>query len=297
MNVLSMVMGFLLIFACTFTLSLRKAALTKSVESTYQAHVIASRKILSSYESLCYDRMRGEQKKSAPNENTVNEDENTESEEKKSVFINSECARLNLWPLLQDGKEKQLLLYETTAQLLRCFYAQNLLKEQPRLEYQILDAIIDSGKAALKDPNLAHLSLEKLAIKGNVKQLYPLQTVYYRMLRGTKKQSGYPSLVDYFVIENKETHICLHHASYPMLCALFGEKIAPFLQHEIHESKVPLLPERIREICSQNGRIGLSDEFLNMLDLNSSRHHLSGQKTLIEEDADVCLKQRVYLPS
>jgi hypothetical protein len=294
MNILPTVMGLLLIFACTFTLSLRKATLAQPVEKTYQAHIQASRKILNSYESLCYERMRGEKKEK--------QDGNVKTaahREKQIEPLNLDCARLNLWPLLQDGKEKQPILYETAAHLLRTFYASFLFEGQPRFEYCLLDALLEAAKLANNEPNTTYLPLEKLALKDwRVKPLYSLQTVYYRMLRGTKKhQEGYPSLLEYFVIENKETHICMQHASAEMLTALFGPGAAAALFHELQESETPLLPERVREISTQNGKIGLSDEFLKLLDFQTSRHHTSGQKTLVQEEADVCLKQRVFLPS
>ena len=293
MNLLSMVMGLLLIFACTFTLSLRKATMSQNVEKTYQAHVNASRKILNSYESICYQRMREEKKE------PKNETKNVQRE-KHVQALNRDCARLNLWPLLQDGKQNHLVLYETAAQLLRTFYGEQLFAKQPRLEYRLLDAILDAAQSASHDANLTYLSLEKLALKeSNVKQLYPLQLLYYRMLKGTKQQMGgqnYPTMLDYFALEKKDSHICLQHASADMLRALFGEKAAPVIYHELQESKIPLLPERVREICSQNGLISLNDDFLKLLDLNSC-HRSSGQKTLVQQDADVCLKQKVFLPS
>jgi len=295
MNLLSLVMGLLLIFACTFTLSLNKAAMSKSVEKTYQAHINASRKILNSYESICYERMREEKKEPQKEKKTA------AHHEPCVEVLNLDCARLNIWPLLQDGKEKHLILYETAAHLLRSFYGESLLNGQLRWEYQLLDVILDAAQIAARDPNRTHIPLEKLSLKeSNVKQLYPLQMVYYRMLKGTKKRKtkqSYPSLLEYFVAEKKETHLCLQHASMEMLRALFGERIAPILYRELKERETPLLPDRVREICAQNGLIALSEDFLKLFDLQSSRHHPSGQKTLVKEDADVCLKQRVFLPS
>ncbi len=295
MNLLSLVMGLLLIFACTFTLSLRKEAMSKGVEKTYQAHTKASRKILNSYESICYERMREEKKEPQKEKNT------NAHHEPHAEPLNLDCARLNLWPLLQDGKEKHLILYETTAQLLRTFYGKSFFPGELRWEYRLLDVILASAQMAALDPGLTHIPLEKLSLKeSNVKQLYSLQMVYYRMLKGTKKQTreqGYPSLLEYFVAEKKETHLCLQHASIEMLRALFSERIAPILYRELKEKEIPLLPERIREICTQNGLISLSDDFIQLLDLHSSRHQPSGQKTLVKEAEDVCLKQRVFLPS
>ncbi|MBF8263885.1 MAG: hypothetical protein HW387_1550 [Parachlamydiales bacterium] len=294
MNILSMVMGLLLIFACTFTLSLRKATVTQGVEKTYQAHLKASRKIQNSYESLCYRRMRGVKPKNPEGQATE-----TPKKETRIEPLNLDCARLNLWPLVMDGAEKHPTLYEMAAQLLRSFYGSAFLNQQPRLEYHMLDAIL--AAANNEKSNASSVFLEKLALKDfHVKPLYTMQTLYYHMLRGTKKSAGdqsYPALLEYLMVENKKSSICIHHASIEMLSALFGPRAAHAIFHERQESETPLTVERVQDLCSQNGKIGLSDEFFELFDWQASRHHSSGHKTLVHEEADVCLKQKVFFSS
>jgi hypothetical protein len=180
------------------------------------------------------------------------------------------------------------------------FYQTPLFGEELRQEYDLLDTILDAAGRAKKDPNLTYLPLEKLDLqKKNVKQLYLLQSIYYRMLKGTKemKNSGYPPLIDYICFENKETHICLRHASIEMFTALFGPKAAFVLYEEVHKSKIPLSKERIMDVCHQGGKIGMNEALLDLLDLRFTRHRLSSKRTLIETEGDVCLKKRVFLPS
>lgn len=298
MNILPLVMSLLLIFACTFSLSLRKSTITQGVEKTYQAHMNASRKIRNSYESLCYEQMRSEAKEKQPKEKQQNE---TPPQEKEIEQLNLACARLNLWPLLADGIEKHTDLYETAAQLLGSLYSKHLFEKEARFEYCLLDALLDAARQSNTDPNNPRILLEKLSLKEfNVKPLYPLQTTYYHMLKGTKKSSldqGYPSLLDYFALENKKSRICLHHASQEMVVGLFGSRAGPHIYAELQKSETHLSFERLKDICTQNGKLALSDEFLKLIDVESASRHTSGQKTLVKEDADVCLKQKVFFPS
>ena len=298
MNIMSLVMGLLLIFACTFTLSLRKTAINQRVEKTYEAHMNASRKIRNSYESLCYKQLRSVTKepKEANHENSL-----PANRKKKTAPINPACARLNLWPLVIEGPEKHPAIYETAAEILRAFYSRALFNEEPRFEYCLLNALIEAARQANTNPNNSHLLLEKLSLKDlSVKRLYPLQSIYYHMLRGTKTLSanpGYPSLIDYFVIENNKSRLCLHHTSPQMLAALFGSRAGEVLYNEMQTSKEHLSLERLQDICAHNGKSALSEEFLQIIDLKSRDLHSSGQQILVKEDADVCLKQKVFFPS
>lgn len=258
----------------------------------------ASQKIRNSYESLCYEQLRSVAKE--PKE-TEHEKINPQHREKKIEELNLACARLNLWPLIVDGIEKHQVLYETAAQILCAFYSRPLFDKEPRFEYCLLNALIEAARQANTDPNNSHLLLEKLSLKSpNVKRLYPFQFIYYRMLRGTKSvktDQDYPSLVDYFEIENKKSRVCLHHASPAMLAALFGPRAGAILYNEMQTSKMPLSLERLQDICTQNGNLALSEEFMNLIDLKSIDPHSSGQKVLVKQDADVCLKQKVFFPS
>ncbi len=294
MNILSLVMGLLLIFACTFSLSLHKAMLSQSVEKTVQAHLNVTRKLRNSYESLCYRQLRSGAKENKPKKIHSHR-------EREKQQLNLGCARLNLWPLVVDGVEKHPALYETAAQILCTFYSKHLFPNEQRFEYYLLNALLEAARQANTDPNSSHLIFEKLSLnKTNVKQLYPLQSIYYRMLRGTKtsmQDQSYPSLLDYFALDNKNSRVCLHHASPEMLVGLFGSRAGPIIYTELKKNETPISLERLEDLCKQNGNPALSDEFLKFLDLDSVSHHSSGQKVLVKQDSDVCLKQKVFFPT
>lgn len=299
MNILSLVMGLLLIFACTFTLSLRKTTISQGVEKTYQAHMNASRKILNSYESMCYERLRGEAKEK---KEQTKRDPIASHHSALPNHQNGDCARLNLWPLVVDGIEKHPDLYESAARLLRTFYARAFFNNQPRMEYRLLDAILASAQIANQDPNQSRILLEKLPLKNfNVKPLYSMQSVYYSMLKGTKSvnQGGYPSLLDYFSIENNKNHICLGHASIEMLQALFDPKIAAQIYQELHEQdkEIAISMERIQDICKENGNLSINEEFFQLLEIRPNHSDGSGRKMITKQNEDVCLREKVYFPS
>lgn len=298
MNVLFTVLGFLIIFACTFGLSLRKVLLTQDIDRSYISHTEASRKILNQYEDRCYDRLRYVKKKkqipSHPKKKTVTH------EIKNKPNLNLPCARFNLSLLVTDGKEKHRELYEAAAKLIRSLYA-NLISSEPRFEYKLLDAILDSARFVSLSSASTPILLEKLSLRSaDVKQLYILQGLYYRMLRGTKKTgtpTSYPSFIDYFKIENGTSRICLHHASDEMLRSLFGPRVAPVLREEIKKTKSAISVKRVQNICGQNGLIAPSDEFLELFDYKTSKNHSISQEILVQEIDGVCLKQKIFLNS
>jgi hypothetical protein len=298
-NILPMVMGLMLIFACAFSLSMHKAVRAKQVENTYQAHAKASQKILNSYESMCYDRLRGEAKdtknRSRPNLDAILPAEIVIN------HLNAECARLNLWPLVEDDVSHHRELYECAAQILRSLYGAVLFKNAPRIEYRLLDSIVESARLAYLETNQSCPLLEKLQLKGYEKKPFNMQSLYYAMLRGTRRKSpdvlSYPSLLEYFFFDNSQHKICLQHASIEMIAALFGSQSAFALYQEIHNSRTPLAKEQIINICVQNGNVlPREDGLFQQIDLARAHPDSSGYKIIVGEEADISLKQRVYFP-
>ena len=291
MNILGMVFGLFLIFACCFSLSFRKEMLSSRVELTYASRQKANRKLLKAYEGTRFDALR-----SAPKEavTTVNAPRSpSESVPKKRP--NRECARINLWPLLLDGKETHPLLYECAANVLRSLYAETLFEGEKRLEYQLLNALLRAAELKRKNLNASSILLEKLNMPDiQVKPLYTLQWIYYCMLRGTQKQviNGYPSLLDYFVLDDSDTKICLPHASAELLKALFGLKASEELYQELHKEHFD--KDRVRQICISASQTFLSDEELFSLATCSKN---SKRKMVVAESGDVSLRKQIFIPT
>jgi hypothetical protein len=302
MNTLGLVFGLLMIFTCMFSLSLRKEMLAQTIEKTHLAHQTTTRKILDSYQSECYKKLppapkveSGKDSSDLPSEEDL---EPSPLPEQEINHFNGICARLNLWPLVQEGREKYPDLYETAAKILSHLYGPFLFPEEKRLEYTLLDTLLTAAKDSL-GPSDKSLPLEKISLKrGGVKRLYPLHEIYYRMLKGTKKVAtlkSYPSLIELFVLERQasDTKICLRHASYELFTALFGSRVAPRLYQEVHQSKTALAKDTILDICKEGGNIGVREEMLDLFD--STKHHLSGERVLVEEDSGISLKRRVMI--
>lgn len=297
MNILGLIFGILLICACTFSLSMHKFLLSRPVEITCQNHLAATRKILNAYESEYYKALRSKTKKEESKKSDPKHPaQGLKKEEKKAPLLNGECSRLNLRPLIQDGKDEHPILYETAARMLRSLYQKPLFGEEVRLEYQLLDAILSAAKCEGTSPMPP---LEKLLLpEKNVKRLYPLQMIYYRMLKGTKPaaKKKYPCLADYFSIEDAPSSLCLRHASIEMLSGLFNPKAALQLVKEMQKNKDSLSKDRILEICIQSGITSLDDDFFELIDLKTARHRLPSKKILVEEEGGVSLRKQFFMP-
>lgn len=143
---------------------------------------------------------------------------------------NSACARLNLFPLALEGRERHPVLYEVAAKLLRTYYQNTLLRQGE--EYKLLDVLLSAAKKRLEKQSTIPLETIEL---GDAR----LQRLYYLALKGTKRadvvsSKGYPPLLEAIKITNINTHVCLHHAHPNMLAGLFEPQIALELFRELH---------------------------------------------------------------
>ncbi len=297
MNILGLVFSLILILSYGFSVCWEKQFHAHRLRSTYLANQNVSRKILNSYESELYKNLRAvknptptpaRDSKPTPQPNPV---------EKK--ILNSDCARLNLWPLVLDGREEQPILYELAARLLRIFYSQHLFENKARFEYVFLDQFLLAAKKASQKPEAStSFLMEKLTFKES-----RFQTLYYKMLKGTKEwdlphKFGYPTLLDYVKLEPEEEKICLLHAHTDLLTVFFGPKAAAALFTELHKKKpTPLTPELIEQVCSL-AQIGLLDpDLLELIRFDRKKHTPGPKKTMIEEDekTHLSLRKNLYI--
>ncbi len=294
MNILGLVFSLLLILSYGFYACWEKQSGSARLRQTYLGHQKVNRKILNSYESEIYERLRHKKPESEPKIAAENEPQSKSAP--KIIPLNSDCAKINLWPLIYKGREENPILYEMAAKLLRTFYGSPLYDNQPRIEYKLLDAILASAKSALQKK--APFALEKLAFEEK-----SMRMLYYKMLKGTKKWdltagSGYPSLLDYVKVESGEEKICLFHAHPDILAVLFGPKAAPKLFEEMHREKAPAFTrETIEKVCSESHLVALDPDLFNLLEIGRTNHRLDSKKTLVENDPDtqISLRKNVYL--
>jgi len=291
MNILGLVFSLLLILSYGFYACWEKQSGAARLRGTYLGNQIVNRKILNRYESEVYERLRRKKTDGAIKETAEKE---SQPPLNAKIPLNCDCAKINLWPLIQEGREEHQVLYEMAAKLLRTFYTRGLY-DKPRLEYRLLDAILASSKSALQKKT--PFALEKLSLGDE-----SLQLVYYKMLKGTKEwdlrsEIGYPSLLDYIKAEQTEEKICLFHAHPDLIGVFFGIKAAQKLFAEMHkENAISLTREAIEQICGEFHLVSLEPELFNLLEIGRTNHPI-GKITLVEQDQEthVSLRKNVYL--
>lgn len=296
MNILGLVFSLLLILSYAFYACSDKQKGSTRLRTTYIGHETVHRKILNSYQSEVYKNMgRSGQSSSIPIPELEAEEElPDEAEEKatpakpKKPDLNHECAKLDLWPLAQEGRENHLALYELAAKLIRTFYAPLNVKEK-NFEYHFLDALLTAIKT---HPQGAPFAFEKLELPG-------YQPLYYKMLRGTKEwdlaaQIGYPPLLDYIKASSSKEKVCLFHAHPDVLTYLFGPKVAAALYPAIHQQGTALTKELVEKHFSDARLLSPDPELLSLLHFGHTDHP-EFRKALTAQDNHVSLRQTVYL--
>lgn len=296
MNILGLVFSILLILSYGYYALWDKHVAGIKLRNTYTSHQQANREIVNQYESAFYNGLRGA--KSAPSsekpgKKKTEKEPKTENETEKTVEFNKECARLNLWPLIQEGREDHLLLYELAAKLIRTFYGP-LNTGEKRFEYEFLNVLLVSAKKAVQEKEF--FSLEKISL------LDPkFQKVYYKMLKGTKKwdlreEVGYPPLLDYVKAEPLEGKICLFHAHPDMITVIFNSKFAKKFYDEIHKKDgSPLTEELIKRLASENRIISLDPDLFKLLQLNGYFGHEEKKTTFVADEGGVLLRKKLSL--
>lgn len=284
MNFVTFVFSLLLIFAFGTFVVLEKQSGDRRLRKTYLGHVLANREILSKWESKTYKSFRSPKKEAVKKETQPNQRELPE--------INPNCSRLNLWPLVQEGKEQNLALYEMTLKLLDTFYGKSLF-ERPEEKAIFLNAFLKKAQEMIQKNQF---SLEKIAMDS------AFQTRYYRMLKGTKtwipeKGVGYPSLLDVIKVDEAPSKVCLCHAHQGQLIGIFGQKAGTLLFQEIHteEGQVPT-KEFVEEVFSRSHQLALNEEMFDLLEMGRHRHLEKGKTTLIAADdaSGISLRKNIY---
>lgn len=290
MNFITFVFSLLLIFSIGTFVTLEKQAGDRRLRSTYLGHVIANRKILSKWESHVYKSFR------TPPSHSQESALIPVKKEPKSIKIpqvNPECARLNLWPLIEGGREEHPFLYDIALQFLDTFYGHPIFNGVPQAKVLFLNDFLKKAKIAIQKNQF---SLEKLTLVPS------LQLQYYKMLKGTKewdieKKIGYPSLLDIIKVEETPSKICLCHAHPAQISAIFNVKTGMRLFKEIHEdTSLPVTQELIEKICAESHLMMIDPDLFLLIDLGRSNHFKKGKTTLVAEDRDtqIQLRKNIY---
>jgi hypothetical protein len=281
MNFVTFIFSLLLLFSFGTLVVLEKQSSHQKLKTTFLGHIGANRKLLSEQVSETYQSLRGQ---------TTTSLESKEKEPKKETSpnvpnINPECARLNLWPLIQDGQQTHPFLYKKTIHLINALYGK-FLEVKPEI---FLNGFLKKAKIAFQEQTFP---LEKLSLDPS------LQLVYYKMLKGTKiwDEEGYPSFLDIFKVDESPSGVCIHHAHPKLLNAFFGKKIGSLLYHEMQSQKTYPSKEMIEQVFAQSHLIAPEPDLYSLIQLGNPIHSNKGKMTLIAKDFDtnVLLRKTVY---
>lgn len=295
MNVLGLVFSLILILTYGFFSCWEKEYGSHRLCNTYLGHEKVNREILLKYERELYEKFRTKPSTSETHKEASPKKQEEENSSPKVPELNLGCARLNLMPLIKEGREEHPQLYELAAKLLRIFYSKSLFESKARFEYQFLDRFLSAAKIALNKNT--PFALEKISFKDLKDQI-----LYYKMLKGIKGwnlASGSPTLIDYFQFKDskEEDKICLFHAHPDLIAVLFGHKAAGKLFQEMHKKDAPALTkEKIEQICSES-HITLDPDLLELIQFGKPNHDPDSKITLIETDdsTHISLRKNVFL--
>ena len=291
MNFITFVFSLLLIFSFGTFLTLEKQSGNHRLRATYLGHVAANRKILSQQMSETYQSLRGQPKVLV---------EKTAADKKEPTIhpipeINPECARINLWPLIQEGKERHPFLYEVAVNMLDHFYGSNVFKDSPQTKTVFLNAFLKKAKVAIQKNQFC---LEKLALDPS------LQMHYYKLLKGTKEwkaeqKIGYPSFLDVFKVDETPSKVCLLHAHPGQIMAILGSKVGKLLFSEIQaQDSLPISRELIEKVYAEAHLMTPDPDLFTLIEMGRPAHPHKGKTTLIAQDHDthISLRKNVYIP-
>ena len=299
MNFLTLVLSLMLICSFSLFVLLEKEAGQKKLRATYLGHMAANQKILKQHDKEIYDHLPEHRKPGiagqpstslAPAAQDLEEQDSDEEEEPEIPPINPECARLNLWPLIQEGREEHPLLYNTTLKLLKTLYGHALFDDRLSEAKHFLDVFLRKAKEAQqKEPIKA---LEKLSLGPS------LQMTYYCCLKGMKDGS-YPSLLDVVKVEETPSKVCLQHAHPDLLAVFFGEKAASKIYAEIHKENARRITEtQIEQICHESHVLVLDPAIFDLLEIHPPRHPKMAKTTRLGKDknSQISLRKTIYTP-
>ena len=298
MNILGIVFSMLLIFSFGFYACLEKQVAIHQIHKTFLAQAKIHHQILSDCEEKNYKSIKAIRKKTLSKGASSSPKASKKSSEKPLTIplVNPECARLNLWPLLQkeEKEEGRPPLYEQLAHLLKIYYEKPLFaffSDRSELEYRFLDAWLLEIRKILAQKPQEPILLEKIAFKDS-----SLQTLYYNMLRGSKNK--YPPLLDFVKIKQvaKESEkLCLLHAT-PTMLSVFFTTAANAIYEEMHKETLVITEERIEELCRQHHAAAPPKELFQLLSLSRFSHPSTPETTFWEEDGEtkLSIRQKIY---
>lgn len=282
MNLLTLISLCLFLFSFTTASLMKRHSEAILLETTYFAREEAHQNLLVKQRQELYAKLPTvSSQKREPSATTG------ERSSKPEERPNRACARFNLWPLLETGREGNQPLFDLTANLLDFLYAPLLAKRELKGADFLSHLLKAIQEASRREPLLV---LEKISF-GDPE----LQALYYKMLKG--KEGKYPPLLDYFTVETAEPHLCLYHASRTLLTFFFGEKAAPAIEEALHRQEGGASQEELWAIALKEGNLFCDATlFAPFKEVKLSRHPKVGKELLFAADGKKRVSLRKELP-
>lgn len=289
MNILPFVLAVLMILSYGVSASFQSRIESRRNQKAHLGLRKTELSFLRNSEQAQYDELPGIPVK-VVKQQTASNSTVQEPIEKEPEQPNPICSRLNIFPLIDEGRNKHPNLYETSAKLISTFYSTALFGSEKGFEYKFLDAILAAAKRTLKEEFV--LPIETLDLKDP-----KLQAIYYTTLKGTKKCSlgkkGYPPLIDYLKIERKDAPICLFDAHLNMLTVFFGKKTAQIVHKTLKDGQKQSLDlDTIIQLASDPMLASVDQEVWKLLNFKRPTHGTASRRTLIAEDAETGISLR-----
>lgn len=229
MNILIFISSIIIILGISSNALITNSSSSERSDISYSSYFNISRDIDNKLEEKLFDKAPVITKKTTnPLIKTIQN-----VNKKYSIPEKDELCYLNVFSLINDGKDQSPLIYNIFSNLIFVLYDNTSLFSEPldkKFIYQLVDEIIFAAQKELdsqKDLPIKQIYLEKLKLKSK-----NLQTIYYQMLKGTnhynfQKKLGYPSLLDFIICSsNIKDSINIPYSPEELLCAMFTYPIA-----------------------------------------------------------------------
>ncbi|NGX44062.1 MAG: hypothetical protein K1060chlam3_00221 [Candidatus Anoxychlamydiales bacterium] len=290
MNIVAFIAGILMIFAITTNTLSKKHLSDGFVSRSFSGYMKSSRKATNEYERYCFDNLKESVK--SKQRTTADREKPSEDKKEKTREIHIENAKINIFQLVIDKKEKQKDTYNLIASLIKTLYSNQSFYKKG-FEKDILNNILVAFENQIKKKQ--NLNFETLILKDG-----SLKNIYYKIIKGTKfydfeKKIGCPSILDFVKVENSKEQIPMKDASKEFLITFFDKKITKEISAlQIEYPPKNLTLQNVLSICQKNN-LPIDENDLKLFDFSNSMYR-SNEKTFVGFDKNTDIKCKIKLP-
>jgi hypothetical protein len=281
MNLLPFVFAILIVLSYATVASYQSFYAAQKSLKAFSSSKKTELKLLRKKEAFDFKNLPGIPNKKLKN---TNKSSLPRTKKSKNIPMNPECAKVNLFPILERGKNQEIVLYKFTASMLAYFYKD--LFNESEIE-KFLDAILNAATLHIDQ----HISVPLEILNLNNPSF---QNIYYRALKGTKNE--FPSLKEFLKIEKNSSKICLFDAHPNLLAFLFGSENSLKLYESLKEPERNSIDLDTISLVTHNKSIHLKDPSIWTLIDFKKKSHAPNLKTTISslnEETGLYLRKEV----